>query len=192
MLAIRPDQEPVDPAQRLPDGFGRLPYERTVYATLGTIFTDVATMRDVVAAVADLAVNLVLTTGPAVDPAELGPLPIGVVAPAFVPQALVLPRCHAVISHAGSGTVLGALTAHLPQVCLPSGAYQFINAERIAATGAGVNLPPGGRSPGQIRDALLAVLGEPAYADAARDLQRDVESMPPARSVVPELLAAIR
>ena len=88
VLAIRPDQEPVDPAQRLPDGFGRLPYERTVYATLGTIFTDVATMRDVVAAVADLAVNLVLTTGPAVDPAELGPLPIGVVAPAFVPQAL--------------------------------------------------------------------------------------------------------
>lgn len=128
VLAIRPDPEPVGPADRLPAGIDRLPQDRTVYAILGTVFTDVVTMRSMVAAVADLPVNLVLTTGPAVDPAALGALPPNVTAPAFVPQSALPPRCAAVISHAGSGTVLGALAARLPQVYLPSGADQFINA----------------------------------------------------------------
>jgi hypothetical protein len=192
VLAIRPDQEPVGPADRVPPDVERLPHHRMVYATLGTVFTDVALMRDVVQAVTDVPVNIVLTTGPTVDPGAPGPLPTNVVATTFVPQAALLPRCAAVISHAGSGTVLGGLAAHLPHVCLPSGADQFINADRLATAGAAVNLAPTDRSPARIRDALLTVLGDPSFGAAARALQRDVDAMPPARTVIPELLAAIR
>ena len=88
--------------------------------------------------------------------------------------------------------MLGGLAAHLPHVCIPSGADQFINADRLAAAGAGVNLPPTDRSAGRIRAALLTVLDNPSFAAAARGLQRDVDAMPPARTVVTDLLTAIR
>lgn len=192
VLPIRPEPEPARPGESLPAAVEGLPHDRTVYATLGTVFTDPRTMRDVVAALRDVEANLVLTTGHAVDPAVLGPLPDDVTAAAFLPQALVLPGCAAVISHAGSGTVIGALAHHLPQVCLPSGADQFINADRIAACGAGLDLPPDARQPGRIRDALLTVLDEPSFAAAARELQGDIDKMPAAAEVVPELLATSR
>lgn len=186
---VRPEPEPVPPGVHLPQQVLDLPYGTTVYATFGTVFTGADSLMTIIDAARDLEVNLVVTTGHGVDPGSLGPLPGHVVALPFVPQSLLLPRCSAVVSHAGSGTVLGALAERLPQVCLPVGADQFANANQIAAQGAGIALPPADRTPEAVAGALLAVLREPSFAAAAGRLQDEVEQMPPAEEVLPILLA---
>ena len=57
----------------------------------------------------------------------------------YVPQALVLPNRDVVISHAESGSVLAAAAQGLPQLCLPQGADQFLNAAAVES--AGLRLP---------------------------------------------------
>ena len=54
----------------------------------------------------------------------LGAQPAHVRAERFVPQSEELPHCDLVISHGGSGSVLGALAHGLPQLLLPLGADQ--------------------------------------------------------------------
>ena len=70
-----------------------------------------------------------MAVGPQVEPASLGEQPAHVQVEPWVDQAEVLDRCTAVVSHAGSGTFLGALARGLPQLCLPLAADQFRNAE---------------------------------------------------------------
>jgi UDP:flavonoid glycosyltransferase YjiC (YdhE family) len=83
-----------------------------------------------------------------------------------------------VVSHAGSGTVLGALALGLPQVCLPQGADQFLNAEAVAASGAGLSIAPEGATAPAIANAVTAVLNDEAYRGAAQQVAKSIEAMP--------------
>jgi UDP:flavonoid glycosyltransferase YjiC (YdhE family) len=127
---------------------------------------------------------VIVTTGPGVDPASFDPVPPHIVIAQFVPQALIMKHCAAVVSHIGAGTMLGALAEGLPQVCLPMGADQFSNAAQIARTGAGI---VDARTPQTIRVAIDQVLADPAYAAGARVLQADIAAMPSANDVVNDL-----
>ena len=114
-----------------------------LYLTLGTIFSSGAVLRAAIEAIRELPVRVVLTVGPDGDPASQGTQPDNVHVARYIPQQLLLPRCTAVISHAGSGTFLATLAAGLPQLCLPQAADQFVNAAAAAASGCGITLPPG-------------------------------------------------
>ncbi|HSU08465.1 MAG TPA: glycosyltransferase, partial [Pseudonocardia sp.] len=140
--SIRPGHGGIAPDERLPPQFLDLPERPLVYLTLGTVFNDPELARTVLDAIQDLPISIAVTTGPGIDPALLGRRPANVAAAPFVAQALLLPLASAVVSHTGSGTMLGALAAGLPQVCLPRGADQFANAERLHAVGAGIRLLP--------------------------------------------------
>lgn len=109
----------VHPGEELPDAMRHLPYEKTVYLTLGTAFNVPQLLAQAIDAVRDLPQNVIVTTGPGIDPASFGPLPAHIAIAPFVPQALIMKHCVAVVSHTGSGTMLGALAEGLPQVCLP-------------------------------------------------------------------------
>ncbi len=115
-----------------------------VYLTLGTVQSRPDVLRAAVTALAGLDVRLLVTVGPAGDPAELGRQPSHVIVERYVSQAAVLPLCAAVVSHGGSGTVFGAAGLGLPQVCLPQGADQFRNTAGVVSTGAGLGLHPAG------------------------------------------------
>jgi UDP:flavonoid glycosyltransferase YjiC (YdhE family) len=84
----------------------------------------------VVAAVADLELDALLTLGPAVDP-DVVQVPANVRVMAFGEHDLVMPGCAAVIGHGGLGTVLRALAHGLPQLILPLGRDQTVNAARV-------------------------------------------------------------
>lgn len=71
-----------------------------------------------------------------------------------VPLADVLPRCAAVVTHGGSGTVVAALAAGVPCVVLPMGADQPWNADRVAALGTGLVLDAVTAAPAAVRAAL--------------------------------------
>ena len=94
-----------------------------------------------------------------------------------MPQAHVLPRSAVVVSHGGSGTTLGALAHGLPLVLVPQAADQFDNAARAEAAGAAVVLRPGEVAAESVRAALGRVLGEPAFAEAARRIQLEIQEM---------------
>ena len=122
------------------------------------------------------------------DPAVFGPQPAHVVLERYLPQALVLPRVDAVVSHGGSGTTLGALAEGKPMVVLPMAAGQFINADQVVRAGAGLALTPIARTPERIREAIEQVLTYPSYAAAARVLQNEIRAMPPAEMVLADLV----
>ncbi len=186
---------PVEPPAggRLPDQLDRLPHDRTVYVTLGTAFNEVpGVFEAILAGLRDEPVNLIVTTGPGGDPARFGPQREGIVIEQFLSQALVLPRCDAVISHAGSGTVLGALAHGLPQVLLPLGADQFLNAAACAGAGAGTALQPGELTPEVIRAATRRILAEPGSGERAHALAAEIAAMPDADAVLADLAREVR
>src|SRR3954463_3360652 len=159
--SIRPGPGGIAPCERLPPQFLELPERPLVYVTLGTVYNDPDLARSVLDAIQDLPISIAVTTAPGIDPALLGRRPANVAAASFVPQALLLPLASAVVSHTGSGTMLGALASGLPQVCLPRGADQFANADRVRSIGAGVRLLPDEVTPEALRRAVTAVLDDP-------------------------------
>jgi UDP:flavonoid glycosyltransferase YjiC (YdhE family) len=192
VLPLRPEMGVVHPGEELPESMRNLPYEKTVYLTLGTAFNVPQLLAQAIDAVRDLHHNVIITTGPGVDSSSFGQVPPHIAMAAFVPQALILKHCAAVVSHTGSGTMLGALGEGLPQVCLPMGADQFSNADQIARTGAGIVVPPDARTPQTIRAAIEEVLDNPSYAAGARVLQADIAAMPSANEVLTRVVALAR
>jgi UDP:flavonoid glycosyltransferase YjiC (YdhE family) len=85
-----------------------------------------------------------------------------------------------VVSHGGSGTVLGAIAHGAPQVLLPMGADQPFNAARCEALGVGRTLDASTCSSDAVRDAVTAVLEEPGYRDRAARLREEILALPDA------------
>lgn len=90
----------------------------------------------------------------------------------FLPQAAVLPHCRAVVSHAGAGTMLGALCYGLPQLCLPQGTDQPSNTAALLPTGAALALQPDDITADAVAEALGRLLNEPSFRQAANRLPR--------------------
>jgi UDP:flavonoid glycosyltransferase YjiC (YdhE family) len=149
-----------------------------VYVTLGTAFANVDVFRAALDGLADEPVEVVATVGADQDPAALAPAPPNARVERFIPQADLLPRCSAVVHHGGSGTMFGSLAHGLPQVVVPQGADNFINAALITRAGAGLTLGPGEVAPGSIRHAVRSVLVDPSYATAARRLAAEIAALP--------------
>lgn len=181
-----------DPADPLPDGVLRVrlteaadaegarpwqpvrPDGPALYVTLGTVFNLESgdLLSRVLAAVADHPGDVLVTTGAEIDPASLGPQPDHVHLERFVPQGDVLPHVAAVVSHAGSGSVLGALAQGLPMVLLPMGADQPWNGDRCTAIGVARVLDPVAVTAVDLGRAIDEVLADPASRAAAMR-QRD-------------------
>jgi hypothetical protein len=160
-----------------------------VYVTLGTIANAIpGLMTQMVEALRSLSVHLVVTTGPGVDPASLGPQPAHVTVRQFVPQDQVLPHADLMVSHAGAGTMLGALCHGVPQLCLPHGADQPWNAEAVARARAGIVVPEEECTPEAVRAGVVTLLSSPSYRTAAREVQQEIAAMPTAREVLPRML----
>lgn len=68
----------------------------------------------------ELPANVVVTIGACVAPTEIGPLPDHIRVEQFISQELLLPECDLVVSHGGSGSLMGAFARGLPSVLLSS------------------------------------------------------------------------
>ncbi len=169
----------LDATVEAPAWLERLPEPR-VYFTLGTIFNLESgdLFERVLAGLGEVEASVVATTGAGREPSELPAIPGNVRVERVLDQSAVLGRFDAVVSHGGSGTVIGALAHGLPQVVLPLGADQEPNARRCAELGVGRVVDAEGATSDLIRDEVSAVLDEPAYRTAARRIQREVESLP--------------
>lgn len=147
-----------------------------VYVTLGTQFNEPARFSLLLEALALVDRRVVMTVGANRDPTTLE-APPNVIVERYIPQGDVLPLADAVLCHGGSGSLLAALTHALPLVLLPAGADQFENAEACRRAGAAIDLLPPQVTVDSIRSSVNTVLADPAYAEAAKRLATEVESM---------------
>lgn len=159
----------------LPEGRDRLPL---VYVTMGTVFNDPAPLQSAVDALGGLDVRVLVTVGPRADPAVLSVPGPHVRVERYVAQTRLLPECDAVVSHGGSGTVLATLGHGLPQLCLPQGADQFLNAEAVASVGAGISLMPGQATAEAVADAVTRLLDDGTFGEAAARIGASIALMP--------------
>jgi UDP:flavonoid glycosyltransferase YjiC (YdhE family) len=146
-----------------------------VYFSLGTVF-DLESgdlFERVLAALAELDVDAVATIGMRLDPETFSPPP-NVRVERYVPQDRVLASTDLVVSHGGSGTVLGAIAFGLPLVVLPLGADQPHNADRCVATGIGLVVDATASSD-EIAGAIGEVLAVGSFRSAAEGLRDELD-----------------
>jgi UDP:flavonoid glycosyltransferase YjiC (YdhE family) len=193
---VWPRTQPVRPTlgqptgeERLPDAVYALPYSDTVHLTLGTVFYDNrGVLQSALEGLRDLPVNLLVTIGPDADPAAFGPQPANILLAPYLPHALVLPECRAVVSQGGGGVMFGALAHGLPQLIMPQGGDQFRNAEACQIAGAGLALLPEQVTAQAVGAAMNRLLNEADFARRAATVQAEIAAMPDAGEVLDALV----
>ncbi len=183
---VAPTQQLLRPAsfaqasdEALPDWLTARHTRPLIYATLGTAHnhrTDV--FEKILTGLRDEPVELVVTVGRTQDPGQFGAQPPSVHLERYIPQSLLYPHCAAVVTHGGSGTLMGALVHGLPLVLLPLGADQPTNAQAAEAAGVARVLDPARMTPVDVRNAVSAILTQRDYRHHARRLQAEIAALP--------------
>lgn len=89
----------------------------------------------------------------------------------WVSYARTMPRCDAVVCHAGHGTIARALACGVPVVACPHAGDMAENAARVRWAGAGVSLPRRFQTPRGVRLAMRRLLADSAYSRRAAELR---------------------
>lgn len=133
-----------------------------------TFQNHVGDLQRVIDAIAELPIKAVVTLGGPVEACEFT-APANVALVDSAPHQQVMAEASLVVTHGGHGTVIKALANGLPQLIMPHGRDQADNAVRVTERGAGLSLPADAGVK-TIRAALLRLLEEPAFTEAARRL----------------------
>jgi MGT family glycosyltransferase len=160
-----------------------------VLVALSSTFQDQgATIQRIIDGLAALPVRVVVTAGPALDPATLhARANVSIVASA--PHSEVLKHAALVINHGGHGTVIRALAAGVPMVVMSHGRDQAENATRVTTRGAGIAVKKGAK-PAKIAAAVRTILDDPSYRTNAERLGEAIRRDAARTSLVDELEAA--
>ncbi|MFJ9173228.1 macrolide family glycosyltransferase [Streptomyces sp. NPDC102360] len=152
-----------------------------VLVSLGTLHDGGAPFfRTCCDALGDLPVRVVLATGSAVDPADLGATPPNTLARRTVPQLAVLREASVFVTHGGMNSALESLHYGVPLVAVPQQVEQLLIARSVAERGAAVVLrQPLSHRPvptAALRASVERVLGDPGMAGAAAAMGRRFRS----------------
>jgi UDP:flavonoid glycosyltransferase YjiC (YdhE family) len=158
-----------------------------ITVTLGSVvplMAGVGMLAPFLAAAGSVPADFVVTKG-GMEESAFGPVPGNVRLVDWVPLGALLRDSDAVIHHGGAGTTLTALDAGLPQLVLPQGADQFLNAEAVEKAGAGAAVAPGDLD----ADRLAGLLADTAARAAAEAIAKGMAGQPTPAEVVPALIA---
>ena len=158
-----------------------------VYVTLGTVSSNVPAQQAAIDGAVACGARVLVTVGPQGDPSMLEPRVASTRIERWVPQSVVLPQADLVVSHAGSGTFLGALAHGIPQLCLPQAADQFRNADAVTRSGTGKSLMPEQVTVDAVGDAVRQLLTDPSPRASAGVVAAEIAGMPGADQVASTL-----
>ncbi|MHA7238464.1 glycosyltransferase [Arthrobacter sp. TMS1-12-1] len=124
-------------------------------------------LQKIIDAVAEMPVDVTVTTGPAIDPDRLF-APPNIAVHRYVPHNEVMPGCSMVVGHGGHATTMRSLAHGLPLLILPMHPMldQPMIGKVVQEAGAGLTLSRKSSSE-QIADALTTILTADTYAAAA-------------------------
>jgi len=172
----------INPQTRSEDfPFDALGKEPVVYISLGTVHsTQPEFFKTCFEAFADFRAQFILSVGRDVHIDVLGPIPENFIVRPSVPQLEVLQRTDVFITHGGINSVHEGLYYDVPLVLIPQQFEQLLNARCVAARGAGliIDAHMQGKpiTAAQLRQALDAIMSEPHYRAAARELQQSMRA----------------
>jgi UDP:flavonoid glycosyltransferase YjiC (YdhE family) len=128
-------------------------------------------LRAALEGLADEPVRVLATTNRRA-PARPLPTPANARVVDWVSYAKTMPRCQAVVCHAGHGTVGRAFACGVPVVACPHAGDMAENAARIRWARLGVSLPRRFQTSRGVRLAVRRLLADPGYAERAKELER--------------------
>lgn len=147
-----------------------LPESPYVYVTLGTVYNgDRRFFRTALLALRELGLRAVVTAG---SPSAAGDLDFlsgpDCLIVDYLPQSAIVAGACLVVCHGGYSTVLGALRAAVPVLCVPRGSDQFYNAAKCAELGLGSLVSPEDWTCETAMRAITALLDDPELPRLAR------------------------
>ncbi len=133
-------------------------------------------LQRILNSLAPLPIEVVVTTGPAIDPAHLE-APANAIVHSFVPHAEIMPNASLVLHHGGHATTMVALAHDLPMVIMPmQPAFdQPIMARTLTEAGVAAALTSTS-SEGEIRAAVESMLVDGPHRAAAARLGAEVRA----------------
>ncbi len=152
----------------------KLSGEPLIYASLGTVANGRKDLyKTILGAVGPLkGVQVVLSVGDKIDPADLGTLPANTIAVPEAPQIELLKKAALCITHAGLNTVLEALAQGVPMVAIPNCYDQPGNAARVAYHGLGECVDLDQLTVERLSELVQKVLKDPGYSEKAKEFQK--------------------
>lgn len=142
-------------------------------------------LRRIAQALSSIPVRGVITTGPAIDPAGV-PAAANVVVVRSAAHTELFSHADLVVTHAGHGTLIKAIAAGVPTLCLPLGRDQHDNAARAARHGVGAVLSARSGSDA-IAHNIGRMLREPSFRAAAAALGERIRPEIASGALVAEL-----
>ncbi|MGW6776379.1 glycosyltransferase [Streptomyces sp. NPDC055037] len=194
-LALRPEPHGQTPAGQSPsDRAGTAapadPQRRPrVLVTFGTVFSAPEVLSPILRELSKEDMELRVTLGLTASAEDFDVDHDRVTFVGFTPLSELLRDTDLVVAHGGAGTTLGTLAAGIPMVIAPQGADQFIQADRVAAAGAGLGLPGDTATPEGVAKAASAVLADQGFRAAARTVADQIAAMPSPAEVAAALAA---
>jgi len=143
-------------------------------------------------ATAGLDARVVVTTGPAVDPASLRPAANQEVH-RFVPHADVMPQMSLVVGHGGHGTTMQALAHDLPLVVMPMHPMldQPMVGRSVEEAGAG-RVVSKKATVDELATVIAGLLADGPHREAAARLGAAIRAMPGATNAADRVEAVLR
>jgi len=141
-----------------------------IYASLGTLVNGLEEVyKTILWAVGNIPeVQVVLSVGKNVVPADLGPIPSNTLIVSSAPQIELLKRAALCITHAGLNTALECLAQGVPMVAIPNAYDQPGVAARIAHHGVGEFLDMENVTAERLLALIRNVLGDQRYRNRAQ------------------------
>jgi MGT family glycosyltransferase len=145
-----------------------------IYASLGTLQNkNLSLFHCFAEACRGLEVQLVIAGA---GKESLGVLPENVLAVSYAPQLELLQRASLTLTHGGLNTVLDSLSCGVPLLVMPITYEQPAIARRVRWVGAGEMIPVARLDPARLRIQVEKLLGERAYATAARRIAEAIRA----------------
>jgi MGT family glycosyltransferase len=181
-----------------PSWLEQIPADRPwVHVTEGTIHAqDPFVLRAAMRGLANERMEVILTTGPQRELAalNLGPMAPNIRVLEWVSHSDLLPRCSAIVTTGGAGTVITALQMGVPLVVVPTHWDKPDNARRVVEAGVGLRVAPRDCTPERLRQAVRRLLDEPDFRRNAQCLAQRLATAPgpPGAAALLEALVGTR
>jgi MGT family glycosyltransferase len=142
-----------------------------VHVCEGTLHVDEPfLLKAAVEGLANLPMQVIVSTGGTREPAELnlGPIAPNIHLVRWVSHTELLPRLEVMVTTGGSATVQSTLKAGVPLIIVPTEWDKPDIARRVVETGAGLRLSPRQCTPKRLRAMVDRVMRTPSYRQNAR------------------------